>query len=76
MDPGEIDGGLIGSGMGQFMGLVMVFPVLVGELKLGTAFFGQWLFSLIELSHPSCPVRSMIIAALVDRHFFLLFPGK
>ena len=40
MDSGQIDGGGLGLGMGQFMGLVMVFAVLVGELKLGTAFFG------------------------------------
>ena len=49
MDSGQIDGGLFGSGMGQLMGLVMVFPVLIGELKLGTAFFGQCLFLLVEL---------------------------
>jgi hypothetical protein len=62
--------------MSQLMGLVMVFPVLIGELKLGAAFFGQCLFLFIELSYPPCPVRAMIVAALVDRHFFLLFPSK
>ena len=48
MDSGQIDGGLFGSGMGQLMGLVVVLPVLVGELKLGTPFLGQCLFPLVE----------------------------
>ena len=76
MDFGQIDGGLIGSGMGQFMRLVMIFPVLIGEFKLGAAFLGQCHFPLIKLSHPSCPVGAMIVAALVDGHFFSLFPGE
>ena len=51
MDSGQIDGRLFGSGMGQFMGLIVVLPVLVGELKLGTAFLGQCLFPFVEFIH-------------------------
>ena len=46
MDSGQIDGGLFGSGMGKLMGLVVVLPVLVGELKLGTAFGYKQQFSV------------------------------
>ena len=51
MDSGQIDDGLFGSGMGQLVGLVVVFSVLIGELKLGTAFFGQCFFPLVEFIH-------------------------
>jgi len=51
VDSGQIDSGLFWTGMGQLVGLVVVFPVLIGELKLGTAFLGQCLFPLVEFIH-------------------------
>ena len=51
VDSGQIDGGLFGFDMSQLMGLVVVFPVLVGELKLRTAFLGQCLFPFVEFIH-------------------------
>ena len=58
------------------MGLVMILPILIGEFKLGASFRYKRLLPLIKLSHLSCPVRTMIIAALVEGDFFSLFPGK
>ena len=58
------------------MGLVMVLPVLVGELKLRTSFLGQCLFPLVEFIDLPYPMGTGIVAALVDGHFFSLFPGE
>ena len=62
--------------MDQFFWCVMVFSILVAEFKLGASFRYKGLLSLIKLPHLSCPVRTMIIAALVEGDFFSLFPGK
>jgi hypothetical protein len=58
------------------MGLVMILPILIGEFKLGASFGYKRLLPLIKLTHPSCPMRTMIIAALVEGDLFSLFPGK
>ena len=76
MDSGQIDDGLFRSGMGQLMGLVMILPILIAEFKLGVSFCYKRFFPLIKLRHLSCPVRTMIIAALVEGDLFPLFPGK
>ena len=76
MDSGQIDGWLLRFGMGKLMGLVMILPILVAEFNLGASFRYKRLLPLIKLFHLSCPVRAMIIAALVDGEFFPLFPGK
>ena len=62
--------------MDQFSGSVMIFPILVGELKLGAPFLRQGFFRIIECIHLPYPVETMVIAALVDGDLFFLFPGK
>lgn len=62
--------------MDQFSRSVMIFPILVGELKLGTSFFHQGLFRIIEFTNLPYPVEAMIVAALIDGDLFPLFPGK
>jgi hypothetical protein len=54
----------------------MILPILIGELKLRASFRYKGLLLFIKLSDPSCPMRTMIIAALVKGDFFPLFPGK
>ena len=58
------------------MGLVVVLAVLVGELKLRASFLGQCLFPLVEFIRLPYPMGTGIVTALVDRHFFPLFPGE
>lgn len=54
----------------------MIFPILVGELKLGASFLRQGFFCIIECIQLPYPVETMVIAALVDGDLFPLFPGK
>ena len=72
----QIDGRLFGLGESKLMGLVVILPVLVGELKLRTPFFGQCLFTLVELVDLSYSMETGIITAFIDGHFFSLFPGE
>ena len=51
VDGPQIDGRLFGFGEGKLVGLVVIFPVLVGELKLRASFFGQCFFPLVEFIH-------------------------
>ena len=76
MDSPQIDGGLLGLREGKFVGLVVVLPVLVGQLKLRTPFFGQCLFPLVEFIHVAYSMGTGVVAALVEGHFFSLFPGE
>jgi len=76
VDGPQIDGRLFGLREGKLMGLVVVLPVLVGELKLRTSFLGQCLFPLVQFIHVPYPMGTGIVAALVDGHFFSLFPGE
>ena len=76
VDGPQIDGRLFGLREGNLMGLVVVLPVLVGELKLRTSFLGQCLFPLVQFIHVPYPMGTGIVAALVDGHFFSLFPGE
>ena len=48
VDGPQIDGRLLGLREGKLMGLVVILPILIGELKLGTPFLGQCLFPLVE----------------------------
>ena len=48
VDGPQIDGRGFGLWEVKVMGLVVVLPVLVGELKLGASFLGQSLLALIE----------------------------
>ncbi len=54
----------------------MVLPVLVGEFELRTAFLGQVLFSLVEFIDLPYSMRASVVTALIDGHFFSLFPGE
>jgi hypothetical protein len=76
IDSRQVDGGVLRSGMGKLVGLVMIYPILIAELELGASFPHQRLFLLIELSDHAYSMRAPIIAALVDRKLFPLFPGK
>jgi len=58
------------------MGLVVILPVLVGELKLRTPFWGQILFPLVEFIQVAYSMGTGIVTALVEGHFFSLFPGE
>ena len=58
------------------MGLIVILPVLVGQLKLGTQFLSQCFFPLVQFIDVSYPMGAGIIAALVDGNFFSLFPGE
>jgi hypothetical protein len=58
------------------MRLVVVLPVLVGELELRTPLLDQRLFSLVEFIDLPYAMRAGIVAALVDSDFFSLLPGE
>jgi hypothetical protein len=76
VDGPQIHDRLFGLGEGELVGLVMVLPVLVGELKLRTSFLGQGLFPVVEFIDLPNPMGTGIVAALVEGHFFSLFPGE
>ena len=58
------------------MGLVVVLPVLVGQLELRTPVFTS--SRSLSLSLPIClyPVLTGIVAAFVDGDLFSLLPGE
>jgi hypothetical protein len=62
--------------MDQFSRGVMIFPILVAELKLGASFFRKGLFRIIECVHLPYPVETAVVATFVDGDFFSLFPGE
>jgi len=76
VDGPQINGRLFRLREGKLVGLVMVLPVLVGELKLRASFLGQCLFPLVEFIDLPQPMGTGIVTALVDGHFFSLFPGE
>jgi hypothetical protein len=76
VDGPQIDDRLFGFWDSKLVGLVVILPVLVGELKLRASFFGQSLFPLVEFIQVTYPMGAGIVAALVDGHFFSLFPGE
>jgi hypothetical protein len=47
VDGPQIDGRLFRLREGKLMGLVVILPILVGELKLRTSFLGQCFFPLV-----------------------------
>jgi len=71
----QIDGRWFGLRESKLMGLVVILPVLVGELKLRTPFFCQGLFTLVELVDFSYSMETGIITAFIESHIFSLFPG-
>jgi hypothetical protein len=56
--------------------LEVVLPILVGELKLRASLLGQGLFPLVKFIDLPDPMGAGVVAALVDGHFFSLFPGE
>ena len=72
----EIDFGIIRLGMVKFVGLVMILPVLIAELKLGATFFLKRTFSGIKLINGLSTMKAIIIAAFKDSDLFALFPFK
>ena len=54
----------------------MILSVLVGEFKLRASFLGQCLFPLVQFIHVPYPMGTGIVTALIDGHFFSLFPGE
>jgi hypothetical protein len=60
----------------KLVGLVMILPVLVAELELGTPCLHQFPFPLIELTCLSYPVLAVVVAAFVNGDLFFLLPGK
>jgi len=76
VDGPQIDDRLLGFREGKLVGLVMVLPVLVGELKLRTSFFGQCLFPFVEFIEVPYSMGTGIVTALIDGRFFSLFPGE
>jgi len=76
VDGAQIDGRFFGLWEGKLVGLIMVLPVLVGELELRASILGQDLFPLVEFIDLPGPMGTGIVAALVDGHFFSLLPGE
>lgn len=76
VDGPQINGRVFRLREGKLVGLVVVLSVLVGELKLRTSFLGQSLFPLVEFIDVPYPMDTGIVGALVDGHFFSLFPGE
>lgn len=63
-------------GMLKLIGLVMILPVLVAELKLRAEFFADKAFSGIELVESLDAMLAVIITALIDSDLFTVFPLK
>ena len=56
------------------MRLEVVLPVLVGELELRAPFLNQGFFPLVEFIEFPYAMGTGVVTALVDGHFFSLFP--
>jgi hypothetical protein len=76
VDFGEVDGRGFGFRRGELVRLVMIFPILIAEFKLGASFYPQGFFSPIELLDLACAVKALIVTAFIEGDFFLLFPLK
>lgn len=76
VDFSKIDFGIIRLGMVKFVGLVMIFPILIAELKLRVAFLLKGTFSGIKLIEGLSTMRAVIITAFIDSDLFALFPLK
>lgn len=76
VDFSKIDFGLIRLGMVKFVGLVMILPVLIAELKLRTAFLLKGTFSGIKLIKCLSTMEAIIIRTFIDSDIFAHFPFK
>lgn len=76
VDFSKIDFGIIRLGMVKFVGLVMIFPVLIAELKLRAAFLLKGTFSGIKLIKCLSTMKAIIIRTFIDSDIFAHFPFK
>ena len=58
------------------MRMIVVLPVLVGELELRTSFLNQGLFPLVEFIEFPYAMGTGIVTALVNGHFLSELPGE
>jgi len=72
----EIDLGFVGLGMQQLVGLVMIFPVLIAEFKLGGSCFPDGEFRGVKLIKSLDAMRAVIVRAFIDSDIFAHFPFK
>jgi len=61
VDGPQIDDRLFWFRDSKLVGLVVILPVLVGELKLRASFLGQCLFLIIEFIHVPYPMGTCIV---------------
>jgi hypothetical protein len=76
MDFGKIDDRLFGGGMYKFLRLIMILSILVAELKLRVSLLLQHSFRRIEFRERLCTMLTAIIATLIDRDLFPVFPAE
>lgn len=62
--------------MDEFLGFVMIFPVLIAEFKLGTAFFLECSFRRTEFGKRLDTMLTVIVATLIDCDLFPVFPTE
>jgi hypothetical protein len=60
----------------KFIRSEVILPVLIVEFELGTFLLHKRPFSRIEFGDGLDAVRTIIVRALVDGHFLLMFPSK
>lgn len=76
VDSCKIDRWSLRCGMDKFLGFIVIFPVLIAEFKLGTAFFLQRSFRLVEFGKRLDAMLTVIVATLIDRDLFPVFPTE
>ena len=60
----------------KFIGMVMILPVLVAELKLGAEFITDKTLSRVKLVHGLNAMLAVIITAFIEGDLFTVFPLK
>lgn len=70
----EIDFGIIRLGMIKFVWLVVIFPILIAEFKLRSAFLLKGTFRGIKLIKGLGAMLAVIVRAFIDSDLFSLFP--
>lgn len=76
MDFREIDSGFIRLGMKEFIRLVMIFPVLIAEFKLGGSCFPDGEFRGVKLIKSLDAMMAVIVAAFIDSDLSADLPLK
>ena len=65
VDSCKVDHWPLRCGMDEFLGFVMIFPVLIAEFKLGTAFFLECSFRRTEFGKRLDTMLTVIVATLI-----------